>query len=29
MEWPEKSKLKINYPDKQTYVDEIMNQGKK
>jgi hypothetical protein len=23
-EWPEKSKLKISYPDKKTYVDEIM-----
>lgn len=28
-EWPEKSKLKIAYPDKQTYVDEIMKSEKK
>jgi hypothetical protein len=29
MEWPEKSKLKINYPDKKTYVDEIVQSEKK
>lgn len=28
-EWPEESKLKINYPNKQTYVDEIMKSEKK
>lgn len=27
--WPEKSKMKIHYPDKQTYVDEIMRSEKK
>lgn len=29
MEWPEKSKLKLHYPDKKTYVDEIMQSEKK
>lgn len=28
-EWPEKSKLKVSYPDKKTYVDEIMIREKK
>ena len=29
LDWPEKSKLKIHYPDKLTYVDEIMKSEKK
>jgi hypothetical protein len=29
LEWPEKSKFKIQYSDKKTYVDEIINKNKK